>query len=98
MEIELGAQMQEHRTEPDRRAIHEDEFARHRDRTHLLERLVDAERLAPTVLRRLDAIGEAAHPVVQQWPIDEARPDVEGGRQFAGESFETPGLIGMNDE
>src|SRR5712691_3328883 len=98
VEIELGAQMQEHRAEPDRRAVHEHEFARHRHRSLLLERLMHAERLAPAVFRRLDAVGEAAHAVVEQRPVDEPRPDVEHVDQFPVEPLEAPGLVGVHDE
>ena len=47
--------------EPDGRAVHEHEFARHQHRTLGLERLMHAERLAATVLRGLHAIGDRAH-------------------------------------
>src|SRR3984893_4658908 len=56
------------------------------------------ERFAPAVLGRLDAVGEAAHPVVQQRSIDEARPDIERVDQFPIEPLEAPSLVGANDE
>src|SRR5580658_2537469 len=40
IEIQLGAQVQEHGAEPDRGAIHEDEFTRHFHRALLLEGLM----------------------------------------------------------
>src|ERR1700722_12078814 len=58
IEIQLGAQVQEHGAEPDRGAIHEDEFTRHFHRALLLEGLMDAEGLAAAVLGWLHAIGD----------------------------------------
>ena len=48
-----------------------------------LQRLVHPERLAPAVFAGLHAVGDGAHPVVEQRPVDEARPDVEDVDQFA---------------
>src|SRR5262245_19823798 len=90
--------MQKHRTEPDRGPVHEHEFARHRDRAPLLERLMHPERFTPAVFRRLDAVGEAAHPVVQQRSAYETCPDIERVDQFPIEPLEAPGLVGANDE
>ena len=78
--------MQEHAAEPDRGAVHEHEFARHRHRPLLLQRLVHLEGLAPAVFGRLHAVGDGAHPVVEQRPVDEARPDVERCRSVRGSS------------
>src|ERR1700724_2685388 len=72
--------------------------ARHRPRAFLLERLVQAERFAPAVFRRLDAIGNAAHAVVEQRRIDEARPDVERVDEIARQPAKTPGFVGVDDE
>ena len=74
------------------------EFARHGDRAARFERLVHPERLAPAVFRRLDAVGEAAHAILEQRAIDEARPDVERVDQFATEPLEAPGLVGVYDQ
>src|SRR5258705_215534 len=90
--------MQKYGAEPDRGPVHEYEFARHGNRASLLERPMDPNRFAPAVLRRLDAVGETAHPIVQQRSIDEARPDIEHVDQFPIEPLETPGLIRVNDE
>ena len=43
VEVQFGGEVQEDRTEADSRAVHEDEFARHRHRSHFLQRLVDAK-------------------------------------------------------
>src|SRR4029078_11799057 len=56
------------------------------------------ERFAPTVFGRLDAVGQTAHPIVQQRSIDEPRPDIEHVDQFAAELLEAPGLVGMDYE
>ena len=45
-----------------------------------------------------DPVGDGAHPVVQQRPVDEPRPDVERVDQFAREPLEAPGLVGVHDE
>ena len=42
--------MQEHAAEPDRGAIHEDEFARHLDRTLLLQAAMHFEGLLPPIM------------------------------------------------
>ena len=52
--------MQEDATEPDRGAVHKDEFARHRHRPALLQRLMHLEGLAAPILRRADILGDAA--------------------------------------
>ena len=78
--------MQEHAAETDRRAVHEHEFARHGDRTFGFERLVHAEGFAAAVFGRLHAVGDAAHAVVEQRAVDEARPDIERVDQIAIES------------
>src|SRR3954451_7905357 len=97
VKIELRAQMQEHGAKPNGGAIHEYELARHRDRTSLFERLMYAEGLATAVFGRFHAIGEAAHPIVQQRPVNESRPDVERIDHFPAEPAEAPGLIRMHD-
>src|SRR5262249_56078990 len=56
------------------------------------------ECFAPAVFRRLDAVGEAAHPVVQQRSVDETCPDIERVDQFSIEPLEAPGLVSANDE
>ena len=42
-----------------------------------LQRAVHPEGLAAAVFRGLDPVGDGAHPVIEQRPIDEPRPDVE---------------------
>ncbi len=69
--------MQEHAAEPDRGAVHEDEFARHPDRALFLQRAVHREGLAAAVLGGLHPVGDGALAVVEQRAVDEARPDVE---------------------
>src|SRR3954451_2425275 len=98
VKIELRAQVQKHGPEPDRGAVHEHEFARDGDRPLLLERLMHPERFAPAVFGGLDAVGQAAHPIVQQRSVDEPSPDIEHVDQFAAEPLEAPRLVSMDDE
>ncbi len=58
---------------------------------------MNLERLPPSIFGRLHAIGDAAHPIGQERPIDETRPDIERIDQVAIEPLEAPGLIGMDD-
>src|SRR5262245_58842021 len=88
--------MQEYTAKPDGGAVHEHELARHRDRPLFLERLMHAERLAAPIFGGLHAVGQTANAVFQQWPIDEARPDVERIDQLAREGLEAPGLVGVH--
>ena len=48
-----------------------------------LQRLVDLEGLAAAVLARRDAVGDGADAVVEDRPVDEARPDVQRVDQLA---------------
>src|SRR5262249_48745494 len=98
MKIQLGTEMQKHCTEAYGSPIHEHEFARHLHRTALLERLVHLECFAAAVFGRLDPVREATHPVFQQRPVDEARPDVERSNHFVREIAKTPGLVGVHNE
>src|SRR5262245_5477068 len=97
VEIELGAQVDEDTAKADGGAVHEDEFARHADRSLLLQGAVHLEGLPATILGGRDAVGDRAHPVLEQRPIDEAGPDVEDVDQLVVESREAPGLIGADD-
>src|SRR6185437_3544415 len=90
VEIQLGVEMQEHGAEADRGAVHEHEFARHRDGAEALESLMDAERLLASVIRRLDPVSNRAHAVVEQRAVNEASPDIERLDQFAIEPPEAP--------
>ena len=98
IEIELGAQVQEHRAQADGGAIHKNELARHRHRALLLERLVHPERFAPAVFRRRHAVGDGPYAVVEERPIDKARPDVERVDQIAGKPAKAPGLVRPHDQ
>src|SRR5436190_3901826 len=64
VEVELGAQMQEHRTKTDGGAVHQHELARQRDRTFFAQRVVHLEGLAAAVIAGLHAVADAAHPVL----------------------------------
>src|ERR1051326_3467209 len=58
VEVELGAQMQEHRTKADGGAVHQHELARQRDRTFFAQRLVHLEGLAAAVISGFYAIAD----------------------------------------
>src|SRR6516165_9213404 len=90
--------MQEYGAKPDRGAVHEHEFARHRHRSLLLERLVNAKSFAPAIFGWRDAVGDRAHSVVEQRRIDEARPDIERLDQIARQPAEPPSLVGVHDQ
>src|SRR5215469_3873259 len=98
IKIQLRAQMQEYRPETDRGAIHEDEFARHRYRPFCFERLVHAKCFAAAVFGRRNAVSDRTHPVVEQWCVDKARPDIERLNEVARQIAKTPGLVGMDDQ
>src|SRR5215217_394301 len=97
VEVELGLEVQEDPAEPDRRPIHEDELARHRHRALLPQRHVDLVGLPAAVFGRAHALGDAADPIGQERPVDEAGPDVEDVDQLGRELLEAPDLIGMDD-
>src|SRR3954462_5792192 len=98
VEVELGAQVQEYAAESDRGAIHEYKFPRHPHRAFFLQRLVNTERFTASVLARLHAVGETTHAVVEQRPVDEARPDVQYIVEVPRETLESPGLVCMHNE
>ena len=77
VEIELSPKVQHHRSQSDRRTIHEDKLARNGDRPVRTERLLHLPYLAPSVSVRRHPIGNRADPVVQERRVDEPRPDVE---------------------
>src|ERR1700730_6220166 len=90
--------MQEHPAKADRGAIHEHELARYGDRSLLAQRLMHPERLAPTVLGRLDPIRDGAHAVVEEGAVDEPCPNVERFDQITVEAAKTPGLVGVHHQ
>ncbi len=90
--------MQKHRAEPDRGAVHEHEFARHGHRSFLLEGLVHAKSFAAAIFRRRNAVGDGAHPVVEQRRIDETGPDIERLDQVARQIAKSPGFVSMHDQ
>src|SRR6476660_9502126 len=56
------------------------------------------ERLAPTVLGRLDPIRDGAHAIVEEGAVYEPRPNVERFDQITVEAAKTPGLVGVHDQ
>ncbi len=76
--IQPRVEMKKGASKSDRGAIHEHELSRHQHRTLFFQGLVEVKRFLAAVARWRDAIGDAAHPVVEQGRIDEARPNVQG--------------------
>ena len=97
MEVELGLEVQEHAAEPDRRPVHEHELLRDRDRPLLLQRLVHREGFSPSIFGGLHLVGDGAHAIVEQRPVDKARPDVEDVDQVLGQPAKAPDLVGVDD-
>ena len=95
IEVQAGAEVQKRAAKADRRAVHEDEFARHPHRPFLLQGLMHLKRLLASILARRDAVGDRAHAIVEQRRIDEARPDVQNLGEIARQAVKTPGLIGV---
>src|SRR5215470_7121691 len=90
--------MEKNSAQPDGSTVHEHELARYGDRTLGLEGAMHLECLAPTVLRWLHAVGDRAHAIIEQRPVDKARPNVEDIDQLAPEPLEPPGLVGVHDK
>jgi len=64
-------------------AVHEHEFARHRDGAPRLERLVHAKCLLAPILGRFHPVGDCAHAIVEQRSVDEPCPDIKRIDQLA---------------
>src|SRR3979409_1530010 len=90
--------MKKDAAEPDGGTVHEHEFARHPHRTFFLERLVNFEGLAAPIFARFNPIRDTAHAIINQWPVNESGPDVEGVDEISGKVLEPPCLIGMHDK
>ena len=57
-----------------------------------------AKSFAAAVFRRCNAVGDGAHPIVEQRRIDEARPDIQRVDEVARQVAKTPGLVGVHDQ
>src|SRR5262245_9095250 len=90
--------MQEHPAEPDRRPVHEYEFARHLDRSRLLQSPMHLERLLPAIHARAYPVGNGANAIFQHRAVDEIRPDIEDVDDLVREAAEAPGLVSMDDQ
>src|SRR4029079_3912356 len=98
IEIQFRRQMQEDGAETDGGTVHEHELARHCHGAPGLERLVYPEGLLPPIFRWLHPVGDRAHAIIEQRPVNEPCPDVERVDQIAREPLETPGLVGVHDQ
>src|ERR1700731_2127922 len=87
--------MQKSAAEAYRRAIHENELARHQLRTPFPQGLVNNKGFLAAILRWRDAICDAPYPVVEEGRVDEPRPNVQGFGEILGETAKAPGFIGM---
>mgnify|MGYP003667457490 CR=1 FL=1 len=93
MEIQLCAEMEEDRTKSHRGTVHEDEFARRRDRAEFTQALVNRECLPASIFAGLDAVRDRAHAIIEKRRIDEARPKIQRVDQFIRQIAKTPALI-----
>src|SRR6266849_7897292 len=57
-----------------------------------------AEGFAPAILRGLDPISKAAHPIFQKRTVDEPGPDIERLDHFAAQPPKSPGFVCVHDE
>jgi hypothetical protein len=57
-----------------------------------LQCLVEVKRFLAAVFRRRDAIGYAAHPVVEHRRVNEPGPDVQGFNEVLGQTAKAPGV------
>ena len=75
MKVEPRAKAQERAAEANRRPLEKHELARYRQAHALrLQRPHALADLPPSVFRRLDAVGDAAHAIVENGPAHESRP------------------------
>ena len=88
--------MQEGGAEADGGAVHEHEFARNDDRALFLQRLTHPEGFGPPVLAGRHAVGDRAHPVIEEGTIDEPRPDVQHVHEIVVQTLEPPSAIGLD--
>src|SRR5262249_29692074 len=61
-------------------------------------RAMHLEGFAPTVFRRLDAVGDGAHAIIEQRRVNEARPNVQDVDDLAAEPTKAPSLVSMHYE
>src|SRR5262249_32621681 len=88
---------QHDRAEADRGTIHQNEFARNRDRAERAQALLHLPYLAAAIGVRCDAVGDGPDAILEKWRIDEARPDIEGIDDVVGELLEAPAAISVDD-
>src|ERR1700758_5616706 len=95
--IDLGLEMHKYRAEPDRCAVHKDEFAWRSDPAQPADIAVHA-------LGHSGAVGSAPlfldkpFAIVKQRAIDKQRPAVQYLDHLAGQIAESPALIGVDGE
>src|SRR5712671_3577171 len=93
--VDLGLEMEEHRAEADRGAVHEDKGARRRDAAQAADVAVhllgDVAAIDPAIL-----LLDLAAAVVEQRCVDETRPLVQDLDHRLRQVLEAPGLIGVD--
>ena len=82
--------------ETNRGPVHEHELPRDHHRTFRAKGLAHLERLLAAIGARSDAVGDRAHAVVEQGPVNEARPKVQGVHEAGTELLEPPAAVGLD--
>ena len=90
-------QVQEHRAEPDRGPVHEDEFARRPNAAEPADVAMDGLGYLATVGAALLVLDRPL-AVVEQWAVDKERPAVQHLDHLAREIAEAPALVGVDRE
>src|SRR5579872_5635671 len=95
MPIHLGAKMQKDRAEPDRGAIHEDEFPGWCHTPQAPQITMDGLRHLAAIDAALGLL-DAPLTVIHERRVDKARPAVQDLDHLAAYFAEAPGLVGVN--
>ena len=92
--VQLCLQPQEHAAEPDRRPVHQHELARRLDAAGALQSRMHAFGDLAAELRIVGLL-DAAHAVLAQRLIQEARPQVQRRHLLVRQIGEAPGRVGV---
>src|SRR5579863_2738855 len=101
--VDLGLQMEEHRTEADRGAVHEDKGARGRDAAEPADVAVDVVDEAAPISIKVGGAGlglllDHPRPVVEQRAVDKGGPAVQHLDHLVRQLAETPAAVGLDRE